>query len=557
MLFKLIDIHYQDARNVNPEGADFLLEEDNWNDFGYRTLYHIHATSNLTQKGNEYLGSIQIMEIGQTADDCNLLRKCLGPNLLFSALPKGFYSISFSVGLFRDLERLLDVEQRKEFKKTLRLITNTSDEWYSKVRHTNCFKTSLMRNASMDAYALRIGDEIMKSDLRSYDLREQSMIFTLPNSNPIELNFTGPATMANDDGLLPSRLAVFIGDNGVGKSTILYRLVKILYAGVDEREKILAESLGKVEPKDVGFSKLIMVSYSALDNFTLPGSSNSEVLSILQGFDNGFGRFTFCGLRNVRSEYEKFIDHENEKDGDWLHKAIDTDHLDNVDIKNISILADEYATNISTIIQYENYTDNWNKLMKIFQRQSPIFENFKVAVHIMLSQERMKTQFIKQSTGIKFILHSLSTLVCKIEQNSILLFDEPENHLQPPLLSLLLRALRIMAEKYKSLILVATHSPVILQETFSDNVTIVSRAGDRYSFRHPEIETYGENIGAITNEVFGLNSSITGYYNAADMLWDRYGDEIVNKREPLHALLRKAGINVGSELRAYLLGKMN
>lgn len=557
MLFKLIDIHYQDARNVNPEGADFLLEEDNWNDFGYRTLYHIHATSNLTQKGNEYLGSIQIMKIGQTDNDYNLLRKCLGPNLLFSALPEGFYSISFSVGLFRDLERLLDVEQRKEFKKTLRLITNTSDEWYSKVRHTNCFKTSLMRNASMDAYALRIGDEIMKSDLRSYDLREQSMIFTLPNSNPIELNFTGSATMANDDGLLPSRLAVFIGDNGVGKSTILYRLVKILYAGVDEREKILAESLGKVEPKDVGFSKLIMVSYSALDNFTLPGSSNSEVLSILQGFDNGFGRFTFCGLRNVRSEYEKFIDHENEKDGDWLHKAIDTDHLDNVDIKNISVLADEYATNISTIIQHENYTDNWNKLMKIFQRQSPIFENFKVAVHIMLSQERMKTQFIKQSTGIKFILHSLSTLVCKIEQNSILLFDEPENHLQPPLLSLLLRALRIMAEKYKSLILVATHSPVILQETFSDNVTIVSRAGDRYSFRHPEIETYGENIGAITNEVFGLNSSITGYYNAADMLWDRYGDEIANKREPLHALLRKAGINVGSELRAYLLGKMN
>lgn len=557
MLFKLIDIHYQDARNVNPEGADFLLEEDNWNDFGYRTLYHIHATSNLTQKGNEYLGSIQIMEIGQTSNDCNLLRKCLGPNLLFSALPEGFYSISFSVGLFRDLERLLDVEQRKEFKKTLRLITNTSDEWYSKVRDTNCFKTSLMRNASMDAYALRIGDEIMKSDLRSYDLREQSMIFTLPNSNPIELNFTGPATMANDDGLLPSRLAVFIGDNGVGKSTILYRLVKILYAGVDEREKILAESLGKVEPKDVGFSKLIMVSYSALDNFTLPGSSNSEVLSILQGFDNGFGRFTFCGLRNVRSEYEKFIDHENEKDGDWLHKAIDTDHLDNVDIKNVSILADEYATNISTIIQYENYTDNWNKLMKIFQRQSPIFENFKVAVHIMLSQERMKTQFIKQSTGIKFILHSLSTLVCKIEQNSILLFDEPENHLQPPLLSLLLRALRIMAEKYKSLILVATHSPVILQETFSDNVTIVSRAGDRYSFRHPKIETYGENIGVITNEVFGLNCSITGYYNAADMLWDRYGDEIANKREPLHALLRKAGINVGSELRAYLLGKMN
>lgn len=557
MLFKLIDIHYQDARNVNPEGADFLLEEDNWNDFGYRTLYHIHATSNLTQKGNEYLGSIQIMKIGQTDNDYNLLRKCLGPNLLFSALPEGFYSISFSVGLFRDLERLLDVEQRKEFKKTLRLITNTSDEWYSKVMHTNCFKTSLMRNASMDAYALRIGDEIMKSDLRSYDLREQSMIFTLPNSNPIELNFTGPATIANDDGLLPSRLAVFIGDNGVGKSTILYRLVKILYAGVDEREKILAESLGKVEPKDVGFSKLIMVSYSALDNFTLPGSSNSEVLSILQGFDNGFGRFTFCGLRNVRSEYEKFIDHENEKDGDWLHKAIDTDHLDNVDIKNISVLADEYATNISTIIQHENYTDNWNKLMNIFQRQSPIFENFKVAVHIMLSQERLKTQFIKQSTGIKFILHSLSTLVCKIEQNSILLFDEPENHLQPPLLSLLLRALRIMAEKYKSLILVATHSPVILQETFSDNVTIVSRAGDRYSFRHPKIETYGENIGVITNEVFGLNCSITGYYNAADMLWDRYGDEIANKREPLHALLRKAGINVGSELRAYLLGKMN
>ena len=64
--------------------------------------------------------------------------------------------------------------------------------------------------------------------------------------------------------------------------------------------------------------------------------------------------------------------------------------------------------------------------------------------------------------------------------------------------------------------LVATHSPIVLQETFSKNVLILQRYGDKMVFKHPRIETYGESFGLINTEVFGLNTDITNYHDVID-----------------------------------------
>ena len=52
--FKLIDKCWQNAVNLSDDGADFFLEKNEWDDFGYHTMYHLHATDKLTSEGNVY-----------------------------------------------------------------------------------------------------------------------------------------------------------------------------------------------------------------------------------------------------------------------------------------------------------------------------------------------------------------------------------------------------------------------------------------------------------------------------------------------------------------------
>ena len=63
--FKLIGKCYQDATNIDADDADFLIEEDGWNDYSFHVLYHLHATDRLTNNGNVHLGYIKIMKVGQ------------------------------------------------------------------------------------------------------------------------------------------------------------------------------------------------------------------------------------------------------------------------------------------------------------------------------------------------------------------------------------------------------------------------------------------------------------------------------------------------------------
>ena len=62
--FRLIGKCYQDATNIDADDADFLIEEDGWNDYSFHVMYHLHATHRLTNNGNAYLGYIKIMKVG-------------------------------------------------------------------------------------------------------------------------------------------------------------------------------------------------------------------------------------------------------------------------------------------------------------------------------------------------------------------------------------------------------------------------------------------------------------------------------------------------------------
>ena len=75
--------------------------------------------------------------------------------------------------------------------------------------------------------------------------------------------------------------------------------------------------------------------------------------------------------------------------------------------------------------------------------------------------------FSRLSSGHKIILLSITQLVEKVMEKTLVFLDEPEGHLHPPLLSAFIRALSELLLDKKWRCNYATHSPVILPRSSS------------------------------------------------------------------------------------------
>lgn len=126
--------------------------------------------------------------------------------------------------------------------------------------------------------------------------------------------------------------------------------------------------------------------------------------------------------------------------------------------------------------------------------------------------------FLGWSTGHKIALHAIASLVAHTTRKSLVLYDEPETHLHPPLIAAVMHALRLVLEEKNAFAVIATHSPVILQETLAQHVRVIRRIGSEFEVLVPEKETFGENVGTLTQDTFGLTSAATDYHEVLDLL---------------------------------------
>src|SRR5699024_7272689 len=103
--------------------------------------------------------------------------------------------------------------------------------------------------------------------------------------------------------------------------------------------------------------------------------------------------------------------------------------------------------------------------------------------------------------------------VIEVNQYTLVLMDEPELYLHPPLISNLIRVISEILMKLNGLCILTTHSPIILQEIPNDCVYIVSRNSDEFiQNRRPKSQTFGENLSTLTNKVFDLEAVRPGYH---------------------------------------------
>jgi ABC-type lipoprotein export system ATPase subunit len=545
--FKVIDKCFQKASRYSDADFDFYLEKDDWNDYGFCTTYHLHTAKGLTPKGNQYIGPISIMKKGQKKGEKYVL-----PAKEFESLPGNFCSVSLSVDFYRNLIDVLQYDDRYLFRNSLRLVMGQDSPLYMDFKDEPCFINSLLRDATIDNDILKMGNWYLFGVGSVYNLLSKPLKIKLNNIlEPFELNFSPLSEN------IPSNICVFVGNNGSGKSTALYKIAKLLYASPKDRTS-LSEKIGKIiEPSDVGFSRLIMMSFSAFDNFVLPGLSlGGDYQLIKDGMERFDGRFIFCGIRDVKREFNELLEEKREKVEDKSERQ------DIIHLKDVNSLSEEFVKALEKISSDSERTKLWyNFVDEVAKKQSLLMvdlEPFKRvdSIEVMLGYSEWTKKFRTLCTGHKFLLHSLAHLIACCEKNSMVIFDEPENHLHPPLLSFMIAEMRVVLNKFSSTMLIATHSPVILQETFSRNIRVFRRNGGSCSVSMPKIETYGENLGTIISEVFDLTTDNTQYYECFDKLYNTFECKYLRDSQ---AVIKEfediLGCSLSNQMAAYLIGK--
>lgn len=311
-----------------------------------------------------------------------------------------------------------------------------------------------------------------------------------------------------------SNMQAIIGSNGCGKTTLLRNLVStILYPDDESYGSVLFTEKKKSRiPYAIEFKYIIYVSYSTLDPYW----------SLLEQEDLKGKSFAFIGntghvLREAQNLTESFY-HTMER------------ILDDEDKR---MYWEEIIGSLSSITQFNDFG--------IDRNVEGLSDTNEIRQDILRSFEYL-------SAGHKSVIYTLARLIDVVVEKTLVLIDEPEVHIHPPLLAGFVRALSKILVAKNGVGILATHSPVVLQEIPKKSIWVLQRVEDDVIIKHPTIETFGESIATITNTIFEYEITDTGYHS---LLRD-----VANQCGTYEEALKKLNGQLGEEGRAVLLSLM-
>lgn len=135
-----------------------------------------------------------------------------------------------------------------------------------------------------------------------------------------------------------------------------------------------------------------------------------------------------------------------------------------------------------------------------------------------------------------------------VEEKTLVLLDEPEEHLHPPLVAAFIRSLSDLLIYRNGVGIIATHSPVIVQEVPKRCVWILRRSGNELVAERPCIETFGENVGELTSEIFGYEVTNSGFHKMLK--------EVSEKKSTYRSAEKEFNSELGKEARSILKSYM-
>lgn len=538
----------------------YILTPDKWNDYSYRTTFRVKIIRNeeefdefevkLLFRGQDIeKSSFEI--INELLDDSNIIDiQTISDKYEFISLGNHYEELK---EIFDDkeldylLKRLNDISY-------LKLIHSGQDLW--NITKEDGFETSLLR----DQYSKRVYYEGIDKVLNSIKIAPEECFFSFSfNLGTRTYNYS----FNFFDEMLPSRINVLIGKNGVGKTKTLENLVDYL---INPRD-----SSAKAVPHPNFLTNLCVFSYNPYDNFYIyKKHDNISIEYKYLGFNryktlrDGIDIFDFQNdeinfdiLKTLHNDYQDIILRLNVEDPykrqghieDLITEInknfeIDRQIIQNAINLNLKIINEKISDSknfdlisFNSFIELCKEDERKSKYVKKFYPLSESYVNIiskyipkidNIGLKKLNGEIESFTSFedfldinksnfyqelfyfdedekeLNLSSGQKMYSNLLLNLYSMIKENSLIIIDEPENTLHPNFEIGFIKILNAILEKFNSFAIIATHSSIIAREVPTEfiNMIVLDEDKDIIEIQKPFMKSFGASITDITNYIF-------------------------------------------------------
>lgn len=467
MLFALDSGISNEARN------QAFLFTDRWDDWGkYRTQFYLRVVDDIgvvhdigsVKIGQAGLRPAGVVEPGQRAPEI--------PNS-FDALDDRFFSLGQGEDYYVSLNGLNEQLRRA-------VLVGLRDVAFDlTIFEANLTETVMYESLLRGVHAANVRSRLNRITRGDASLTRFHFRYSLPMPEGL------PSAVMDfevvPESVPPTNVHVLIGRNGVGKTQCMRGLAEALLGREDPDGSPGVVELINNNLEDWSFAGLVLVSFSAFDDFDLR-PQESDAIGSAQ-----------VGLRR-RAEM-----HGQERSGLKSPQDLAVDFRISLARCRLGLTAQRWMDAVRTLETDDLFAEA-NVTSLLDQPAGPDWD------------EKAEDLFKRLSSGHAIILLTVTRLVELVDEKTLVLLDEPEGHLHPPLLSAFIRCLSDLLVKRNGVAIIATHSPVVLQEVPKLCAWKLRRSRDVSVVERPTLETFGENIGLLTREVFGLEVTRAGFH---------------------------------------------
>ncbi|WP_160153770.1 ATP-dependent endonuclease [Microbulbifer sp. ALW1] len=449
----------------------------------FGTKCSFHLTYHKTKYESVEIGTVKILQKDKNVTDL--------PDE-FSNLGETYISLGQDLDFYRSLLSAVGSEESEE------VLESLNDISWKPIKAEPFESASAYRNALFRENGARSSFRFGRSIISGEKYTEHFSFEYTAHIEGADSPFTISVDFDERD-VLPGRIVGLIGRNAVGKTQLMAALAKDLVQVGRISQKAIDEKNQRFEGERPIFSRVITISYSAFDKFIRP--KNPQV------------SYVYCGIRNERGGLSK------------------------------TSLLENYKSNLAKIVELGR-EDAWVSFMSeiLDDTSGKFISKLEREVDSKIDSDALSLM----SSGQSILAHFVTALVARIQENTLVLFDEPETHLHPNAVAHLFNVMNKMLKKYNSFAIIATHSPIVIQEIPRKRVILLTREGNSTISSLMSFETFGESISELTKHVFDTVSINNHYKSVLKRLAKKYTPEAVDK-------LFDSGLSFNA--KAYLLAQ--
>lgn len=438
----------------------FIIRGDNWDDFGSKVRFDLLWFN--SEGSRITVGKVKILQGSKKETDWMVYGESNPPDRFVDDIGSDFISLgqseryytwmfgTFGEGAQKVLAALRDIAVKPGL--AGRFETST------------VFRNGIMRENSAQR-ARRFGSAWSQGEKPVTNPSFTYICKLSDNEQPFQVDFDFKAR-----DVLPGRIVVAIGRNAVGKTRFLAQLSADLAQVRQVSAETFEERKTRFPAEPPLFTRVLAVSYSAFDRFRRPSLRDESSSYVYCGIRDEKGRLSQTGLQRTFRANKGRV-RELDRDYEWI-----------------------------------------SHITKILGEKSGLRESdLREEINADIEESRLLAQL---SAGQAILCHFVTGLLAWLQPESMVLFDEPETHLHPNAVAHLFVVLTEILHEYDSYALVATHSPIVIQEVPSKRVLVFTRE-EGVTYADPlQFESFGESVAELTEHVFQTQEVESPYRNA-------------------------------------------